>query len=110
MHTYTLIVLMVMTMMMKMIMIMMITVMTMMMVVIVVMMMIMTKTTTVMKMMVLVVVAAAHTTQFVQPGWSYLQTVGHLAAGGSYVALTDGTGNLTIVIETMASSRLHTDV
>lgn len=43
----------------------------------------------------------AHTTQFVQPGWSYLQTVGHLAAGGSYVALTDGQGNLTIVIETM---------
>lgn len=55
-----------------------------------------------------VVVAAAHTTQFVQPGWSYLQTVGHLAAGGSYVALTDGQGNLTIVIETMASYHLHT--
>ncbi|KAM4624713.1 galactocerebrosidase isoform 1-T1 [Polymixia lowei] len=43
----------------------------------------------------------AHTTQFTQPGWSYLQTVGHLAQGGSYVALTDGEGNLTVVIETM---------
>ncbi|CAK6969988.1 galactocerebrosidase isoform X2 [Scomber scombrus] len=43
----------------------------------------------------------AHTTQFSQPGWSYLQTVGHLAQGGSYVALTDRKGNLTVVIETM---------
>ncbi|XP_071327327.1 galactocerebrosidase isoform X2 [Trachinotus anak] len=43
----------------------------------------------------------AHTTQFTQPGWTYLRTVGHLAQGGSYVALTDGKGNLTIVIETM---------
>ncbi|XP_056249719.1 galactocerebrosidase isoform X2 [Seriola aureovittata] len=43
----------------------------------------------------------AHTTQFTQPGWTYLQTVGHLAQGGSYVALTDGKGNLTVVIETM---------
>nr|XP_046269453.1 galactocerebrosidase isoform X2 [Scatophagus argus] len=43
----------------------------------------------------------AHTTQFTQPGWTYLQTVGHLAQGGSYVALTDGKGNLTLVIETM---------
>ncbi|TNM95964.1 galactocerebrosidase [Takifugu flavidus] len=43
----------------------------------------------------------AHHTQFTQPGWTYLQTVGHLAQGGSYVALTDGKGNLTIVIETM---------
>lgn len=62
-----------------------------------------------MMMKMMVVVAAAHTTQFVQPGWSYLQTVGHLAAGGSYVALSDGRGNLTIIIETMASSHLHTD-
>uniref|UniRef100_A0A8C7RFR5 Galactocerebrosidase n=1 Tax=Oncorhynchus mykiss TaxID=8022 RepID=A0A8C7RFR5_ONCMY len=31
----------------------------------------------------------AHTTQFSQPGWTYLQTVGHLANGGSYVTLTD---------------------
>ncbi|XP_074516793.1 galactocerebrosidase isoform X2 [Sebastes fasciatus] len=43
----------------------------------------------------------AHTTQFTQPGWTYLQTVGHLAQGGSYVALTDRKGNLTVVIETM---------
>ncbi|XP_036405723.1 galactocerebrosidase-like isoform X1 [Megalops cyprinoides] len=43
----------------------------------------------------------AHTTQFAQPGWTYLQTVGHLSQGGSYVALTDGKGNLTVVIETM---------
>ncbi|KAL3048749.1 hypothetical protein OYC64_008261 [Pagothenia borchgrevinki] len=43
----------------------------------------------------------AHTTQFTQPGWSYLQTVGHLAQGGTYVALTDGKGSLTVVIETM---------
>ncbi|KAK1893423.1 Galactocerebrosidase [Dissostichus eleginoides] len=43
----------------------------------------------------------AHTTQFTQPGWSYLQTVGHLAQGGTYVALTDGRGSLTVVIETM---------
>lgn len=45
----------------------------------------------------------AHTTQFAEPGWTYLQTVGHLAQSGSYVALTDGKGNLTVVIETMAS-------
>ncbi|KAI2651722.1 Galactocerebrosidase [Labeo rohita] len=43
----------------------------------------------------------AHTTQFAQPGWFYLQTVGKLTHGGSYVALTDRKGNLTIVIETM---------
>ncbi|XP_069028556.1 galactocerebrosidase isoform X1 [Embiotoca jacksoni] len=43
----------------------------------------------------------AHTSQFTQPGWTYLQTVGHLVQGGSYVALTDGKGNLTVVIETM---------
>ncbi|XP_046874238.1 galactocerebrosidase isoform X1 [Hypomesus transpacificus] len=44
---------------------------------------------------------SAHTTQFTQPGWSYLQTVGHLAHGGSYVALIDDKGNLTVIIETM---------
>uniref|UniRef100_UPI00398EC701 galactocerebrosidase isoform X2 n=1 Tax=Pristiophorus japonicus TaxID=55135 RepID=UPI00398EC701 len=43
----------------------------------------------------------AHTTQFAQPGWHYLKTVGHLQKGGSYVALTDGKGNITIIIETM---------
>lgn len=45
----------------------------------------------------------AHTTQFTQPGWTYLETVGHLDKGGSYVALTDRNGNLTVVIETMVS-------
>lgn len=44
---------------------------------------------------------AAHTTQFTRPGWYYLKTVGHLEKGGSYVALTDGLGNLTIIVETM---------
>ncbi|XP_037113056.1 galactocerebrosidase [Syngnathus acus] len=43
----------------------------------------------------------AHTSQFTKPGWTYLKTVGHLANGGSYVALTDGKGNLTVIIETM---------
>ncbi|XP_076201356.1 galactocerebrosidase isoform X3 [Aptenodytes patagonicus] len=43
----------------------------------------------------------AHTTQFTQPGWSYLQVDGQLEGGGSFVALTDGLGNLTIIIETM---------
>ncbi|KAM9147404.1 galactocerebrosidase isoform 2-T2 [Pangshura tecta] len=43
----------------------------------------------------------AHTTQFTYPGWHYLQVDGHLEHGGSYVALTDGLGNLTIIIETM---------
>uniref|UniRef100_A0A8D2Q7Q6 Galactocerebrosidase n=1 Tax=Varanus komodoensis TaxID=61221 RepID=A0A8D2Q7Q6_VARKO len=45
----------------------------------------------------------AHTTQFTQPGWHYLKVDGHLEAGGSYVALTDGQGNLTIIIETMVT-------
>jgi len=44
---------------------------------------------------------SAHTTQFAQPGWSYLQVDGRLEGGGSFVALTDGLGNLTIIIETM---------
>eukprot|EP00062_Callorhinchus_milii_P018119 gi/632971232/ref/XP_007902070.1/ PREDICTED: galactocerebrosidase isoform X2 [Callorhinchus milii] len=43
----------------------------------------------------------AHTTQFTQPGWYYLRTVGYLEKGGTYVALTDGKGNLTVIIETM---------
>uniref|UniRef100_A0A8C5CME6 Galactocerebrosidase n=1 Tax=Gadus morhua TaxID=8049 RepID=A0A8C5CME6_GADMO len=51
---------------------------------------------------------SAHTTQFTQPGWTYLQTVGHLAHGGSYVALTNGKGDLTVVIETMVyTQRTH---
>ncbi|XP_053330985.1 galactocerebrosidase [Spea bombifrons] len=44
----------------------------------------------------------AHTTQFTRPGWFYLRTVGHLDHGGSYVALTDRQGNLTLIIETMS--------
>ncbi|TRY99061.1 hypothetical protein DNTS_002219 [Danionella cerebrum] len=44
----------------------------------------------------------AHTTQFTEPGWTYLETVGHFKHGGSYVALTDSRGNLTIVAETMS--------
>lgn len=44
----------------------------------------------------------AHTTQFTQPGWHYLKNVGHLKKGGSNVALTDGKGNLTIIVETMS--------
>jgi len=44
----------------------------------------------------------AHTTQFAKPGWHYLKTVGHLKYGGSYVALSDNLGNLTIIIETMS--------
>uniref|UniRef100_A0A8C0FGB5 Galactocerebrosidase n=1 Tax=Bubo bubo TaxID=30461 RepID=A0A8C0FGB5_BUBBB len=47
----------------------------------------------------------AHTTQFTQPGWSYLQVDGHLEGGGSFVALTDGLGNITIIIETMTHNR-----
>uniref|UniRef100_A0A8C2D468 Galactocerebrosidase n=1 Tax=Cyprinus carpio TaxID=7962 RepID=A0A8C2D468_CYPCA len=45
----------------------------------------------------------AHTTQFTEPGWVYLQTVGHFTHGGSYVALTDERGNLTIITETMVT-------
>ncbi|XP_056666561.1 galactocerebrosidase isoform X2 [Monodelphis domestica] len=48
----------------------------------------------------------AHTTQFAEPGWRYLKTVGLLKNGGSYVALTDGLGNLTIIIETMKKLRM----
>ena len=47
----------------------------------------------------------AHTTQFSQPGWKYLRTIGHLKHGGSYVAFTDGKGSLSIVIETMTHNQ-----
>ena len=53
--------------------------------------------------------ALAHTTQFTQIGWKYFKHgsgAGHLDKGGSYVALTDGMGHLTIVIETMVSFRV----
>ena len=49
----------------------------------------------------------AHTTQFTQPGWFYLghgSGVGSLSSGGTFVSLTDGRGNLTIVIETMTDT------
>uniref|UniRef100_A0A8C2H4F8 Galactocerebrosidase n=1 Tax=Cyprinus carpio TaxID=7962 RepID=A0A8C2H4F8_CYPCA len=49
----------------------------------------------------------AHTTQFTEPGWVYLQTVGHFTHGGSYVALTDERGNLTIITETMKKKRYY---
>uniref|UniRef100_A0A8C2H563 Galactocerebrosidase n=1 Tax=Cyprinus carpio TaxID=7962 RepID=A0A8C2H563_CYPCA len=49
----------------------------------------------------------AHTTQFTEPGWVYLQTVGHFTHGGSYVALTDERGNLTIITETMHLSEVE---
>ncbi|XP_072030846.1 galactocerebrosidase-like isoform X2 [Amphiura filiformis] len=48
---------------------------------------------------------AAHTTQFTEIGWKYFKHgagAAHLDKGGSYVSLTDGKGNLTIVIETMS--------
>ena len=51
-----------------------------------------------------VIWATAHTTQFTQPGWRYLahgSGVGQLTSGGTYVALTDGKGALTIVVEAM---------
>ena len=45
----------------------------------------------------------AHTTQFAKPGWKYLdESCGHLAQGGSYVALksTDGK-NWSVILETV---------
>lgn len=50
--------------------------------------------------------AFAHTTQFTQPGWLYLQLgagSGNLTGGGTYVSLTDPSrSHLTIVIEKVA--------
>lgn len=49
----------------------------------------------------------AHTTQFTQPGWRYLQHgsgVDWLDGGGSYVTLTDGK-QYTIIIETMDADK-----
>ncbi len=48
--------------------------------------------------------ATAHTTQFTQPGWMYLDSgCGILDMGGSYVTLKapDGSGNYSIIIETV---------
>ena len=50
--------------------------------------------------------AAAHTTQFAQPGWKYLKVAdgggsGKLAHGGSYVTLIDpASGDYSVIIET----------
>ena len=48
--------------------------------------------------------ATAHTTQFAQPGWKYIDSgCGVLRKGGSFVALKapDGSGNYSIIIETV---------
>lgn len=52
----------------------------------------------------------AHTTQFVQPGWRYLDSAsGYLKGGGSYVSLKSPTGNdYTIIIETTDSTAPET--
>ena len=52
----------------------------------------------------------AHHTQFTNYGWHYLghgSGVGHLANGGTYVSLTDGQGNLTVIIEAMSQNVSH---
>ena len=62
-----------------------------------------------------VIWATAHTTQFTRAGWRYLahgSGVGQLTSGGTYVALTDGHGELTIVVEAMTkdiSGCVHED-
>jgi hypothetical protein len=47
--------------------------------------------------------ATAHTTQFAQPGWQYLETAsGLLPEGGSYVSLkSPGNKNWSVVVETI---------
>lgn len=52
----------------------------------------------------------AHTTQFTQPGWQYLDTAsGYLENGASYVALrSDDTDDYSVVIETMDATRPET--
>jgi len=47
--------------------------------------------------------AIAHTTQFVQPGWQYLDDAcGMLEEGGSYVSLRDSSGaDWSMIVETM---------
>ena len=55
--------------------------------------------------------AVAHTTQFTQPGWKYLdEACGLLAGGGSYVSLRSpaADGNFSIIIETAAAKRPQT--
>lgn len=50
--------------------------------------------------------AVAHTTQFTQPGWTYLGGTGcgYLSAGGSYVTLKKSDGNYSIIIETSGAT------
>ncbi len=49
----------------------------------------------------------AHTTQFAQPGWHYIDSAcGYLASGGTYVTLKSPSGNdYSIVIETITATR-----
>ena len=52
----------------------------------------------------------AHHTQFTRYGWHFLghgSGVGHLQGGGTYVSLTDGQGNLTIVLEAVTANVSH---
>ena len=49
----------------------------------------------------------AHHTQFTRYGWHYLghgSGVGQLEQGGTYVSLTDGAGNLTIIVEAVTAN------
>ena len=48
--------------------------------------------------------AMAHTAQFVQPGWHYIDSAcGFLPNGGSYVTLTNG-NNYSVIVETGSAS------
>jgi hypothetical protein len=52
--------------------------------------------------------AAAHTTQFAQPGWQYIDSAcGYLSKGGSYVTLKSG-NDYSIIIETIDASASQT--
>lgn len=55
--------------------------------------------------------ATAHTTQFAQPGWKYIDSgCGHLDAAGSFVTLKkpDGSGDYSIIIETVDANSNQT--
>ncbi len=54
--------------------------------------------------------AIAHTTQFVQPGWQYLDnSCGLLQGGGSYVSLREpGTSDWSMIIETIDAKSAQT--
>ncbi len=52
--------------------------------------------------------ATAHTTQFVQPGWQYIDSSsGSLSGGGSYVTLKNGS-DYSVIVETMDASATQT--